>query len=228
MSSVVNKTIVNKFTAVNFKVLIIWTRVCAYACTSLHLNKAKEEVTVTQLKNLLSNIDRLGLALHGVTPALENGRRTHFQMLGEAVPALVVPAANVALYAEFTRLTQFLNGFGFPVVESVRLHPMDFEFAQTWGYDLEKRLVQSQERIQHQQLATTASLSLASQVFLFIGDTYPAAIHDAGYQRIHGALKLLEKMVQRKDCSLELVTISLPSLHRDMNTLLDELKEAAI
>lgn len=126
MSSVVNKTIVNKFTAVNFKVLIIWTRVCAYACTSLHLNKAKEEVTVTQLKNLLSNIDRLGLALHGVTPALENGRRTHFQMLGEAVPALVVPAANVALYAEFTRLTQFLNGFGFPVVESVRLHPMDF------------------------------------------------------------------------------------------------------
>lgn len=284
MSTIVNKTIVHKFTIVNFKLLtflftfsivlhmvataispehpflgglltllemagwlwivliwniafikgiwkwmpIIWTRMWTYIRTHIHLKKAQKEVTVAHLKSLLSNIDRLGLALHGLTPEMEKGRRTHLAMLGEAVPSLVVPAANAALYAEFTRLTQFLNGFGFPAVESVRLHPMDCEFAQNWGRDLEQRLFQSQKDMQQQQRAATQLLSLAIQSFLFIGNTYPAATQDAGYQRIHGALKLLEAMVQKNHCATELVTVYIPNLQRDMHTLLGELKNAAI
>jgi len=210
---------------------VIWTWVWTYACTHVPMKKAKKNdpiVPVEQLNHLRNNVQRLGLALHDLTPEMENARRTHFQMLSDAVPSLVLPPQNATLYAEFTSLTRFLNHFGFPHLESVRLQQKDFEFARKWGHDLETRLLQAQKQIQNQQQATLSALSTATQVHQSIGTVYPEALNDAGYQRIQGALKLLRKMAQNSHCPSELVAGYIPALQHDMDTLLTQLKQAAV
>ena len=102
-------------------------------------------VPVEQLKSLCHDVQRLGLALHGMTPEMEDARRMHFQMLGEAVPPLILPLQNALLYAEFESLVKVLNHFGFPFLERVRLQQRDLAFIQQWGSDLEVQLQQQQE-----------------------------------------------------------------------------------
>ena len=205
---------------------IIWTNLWSYVRMHIHLKKAGKEVSIAEIENLRSNMDRLGLALYGMTPALEKARRMHFQMLGKDLPALVLPSANAALYTEFSRLAQFLNSYGFPDVESVRLHPQDFEFAQNWGQDIEIRLLQSQKHLLQQQQSAASSLSVANQIFLSLSTMDSAATENAGYQRIHGALNLLGTMVRNNHCSDELVSYYIPALQRDMDALLKQLKKA--
>lgn len=208
---------------------VIWTRIWIYGRTHAPMKMAKKNtpiVPVEQLEHLRKNIQQLGLALHNLTPEMENARRTHFQMLGEALPDLILPVQNATFYAEFTSLTRFLNHFGFPHLESVRLQQKDFEFAQKWGQDLEARLLHAQKQIQNQQQATLSALSLATQVHQSIGTMYPDALNDAGYQRIQGALKLLKKMAQNSHCPSELVASYVPALQHDMDTLIKQLKQA--
>jgi hypothetical protein len=208
----------------------IWTRMWTFVRMHVRVKKAQKLdafVSVEQLGLLRNNVQRLGLALHGLTPEMETARRTHFQMLGEALPSLILPPQNALLSAEFESLVKLLNHFGFPSLESVQLPQKDFEFVQQWGQDLEARLLHSHTQIQNQQQAMHSALSTATQVHQSIGTMYPAALNDAGYQRIQGALKLLKKMAQNSHCPSELVASYIPALQHDMDTLLTQLQQAA-
>jgi hypothetical protein len=126
-----------------------WAKIWMEFRMHRRIKKAKTKntfVPVEQLKHFCQDVQRLGLALYGVTPEMENARRTHFQMLGEAVPSLILPPQNALLYAEFESLVKILNHFGFPFLESVRLQQRDLTFLQQWGSDLEARLRQHQRR----------------------------------------------------------------------------------
>lgn len=169
-----------------------WTN----ACRHVHLKKAKNRDLIAseeQLKRLRTTIQQLGLALHGVTPEQEQARRMHFQQRGEALPDLVIPAQHPVLSAEFLSLVWFLNHRGFPHLESVRLQKRDFEFAQQWADDLEARLQEAQRAYAYQQQTMEWLLGETCKAFEQISIKYPQAPDDAGYQRIHGALKLLKK-----------------------------------
>lgn len=208
----------------------IWTRMWTFARMHVRVKKVEQSdtfVPVEQLELLRNNVQRLGLALHGLTPEMETARRTHFQMLGEALPSLTLPPQNALLSTEFESLVKLLNHFGFPSLESVQLQQKDVEFVQQWGQDLEARLLHAHTQIQNQQQAMHSALSMATQVHQSIGTMYPAALNDAGYQRIQGALKLLNKMAQNSHCPSELVASYIPALQHDMDTLLTQLKQAA-
>lgn len=93
-----------------------WTKVWRGVRMHRRAKKAKTHDTfipVKQLKYLRNDVQRLGLALHGMTSEMENARRMYFQMLGEAVPPLILPPQNALLYAEFESLVKVLNHLGF-------------------------------------------------------------------------------------------------------------------
>jgi hypothetical protein len=128
----------------------IWTRMWTFARMHIWVKRAQKSdtcVSVVQLECLRSNVQRLGLALYGLTPEMEHARRTHFQMLGEAVPPLILLPQNALLNAEFESLVKLLNHFGFPALETVQLRQKEFEFVQQWGQNLEARLLQAQTRV---------------------------------------------------------------------------------
>jgi hypothetical protein len=216
--------------AVQYGAPKLWKKVWTYARTHVRREKAKNTdqfVSVEQLKHLRSNIDRLGLALHGMTPEMEQARRTHFQMLGEAIPALALPAQNAVLYAQFESLVRYLNHFGFPNLESARLQQKDLDFAQEWGCELEARLLLAQRDHNYQLQAMQWLLDEASKKFERIGSKYQQAQNDAGYQRIHGALKLLTKMARNSHHPEEMIGY-LTALLQDMESLRTQLKQAAL
>ncbi len=114
----------------------IWTRVWTFARMHIRVKKARKSdafVPVEQLEHLRKNVQRLGLALYGLTPEMERARRTHFQMLGEGAPSLILPPQNALLNAEFESLVKMLNHFGFPDLENVQLQQKEFDFVQQWG-----------------------------------------------------------------------------------------------
>jgi len=79
-----------------------WTKIGMGIRTQRRVKKAKTHdrfVPGEQLKYLRNDVQRLGLALHGMTPEMENARHMRFQMLGEAVPPLILPPQNAFLYA---------------------------------------------------------------------------------------------------------------------------------
>lgn len=206
----------------------LWKKIWKYARTHVRIKKAKTNdtfVSVDQLAHLRKNIDRLGLALLGTTPEMERARRTHFQMLGEAVPALPVPAQNAVLYAQFESLVRYLNHFGFPNLESVRLQHKDLAFALKWGSELEARLQQAQRDHTYQMQAMQWLLGEANRKFERIGSKYQQAQDDAGYQRIQGALKLLSKMALKTHRPEEMIGY-LTALVQDIDRLRTQLKEA--
>ena len=205
-----------------------WAQVWTWLRTGKEIiikNRQKKQcLSVEQLTLLRHNVQRLGLALHDLTPEMETARRTHFQMHGEAVPALILPSQNASLYAEFKGLTMFLNHFGFPHLESVRLQQKDLEFAQKWGQELETRLLQSQKHLQDQQQALDAALIMVDHVCTSIVKRYPAALNDPGYHRIKGALLVLEAMAGNSTIPCDQVQLYIPALQRDMETLTKQLK----
>src|SRR5437879_4001822 len=183
-----------------------WTKVWTGVRTHRRTKKAKTHdrfVSVEQLKYFRHDVQRLGLALHGMTPEMENARRMHFQMLGEAVPPLILPPQNALLYAEFESLIKMLNHFGFPSLESVRLQQKDLAFIQQWGNDLEARLWQQHRSAFEQQATVRMALATVAQQQKTLGETWALAHHHPGYQRIQGALCLLETMVNDNRCHWE-------------------------
>jgi hypothetical protein len=208
----------------------LWTKAWTYARMHVRMQKAKKNnipfVSVEQLKHLKSNIDRLGLAFYGMTPEMEQARRTHFQVVNEAVPALILPAQNAVLYAEFESLIRFLNHFGFPNLESVRLQHKDLAFARKWGSDLEARLQQAQRNHNYQLQTMQWLLGEANKKLEAISSTYQQAQNDAGYQRIAGALKLLTKMARKSHRPEEMIGY-LTALLQDMESLRTQLKQTA-
>ncbi|HEU5375889.1 MAG TPA: hypothetical protein VFV38_10650 [Ktedonobacteraceae bacterium] len=212
----------------------LWAKIQTYARTHAGKKKAKTNdtkttndpfVSVAQLKRLRNNIDWLGLALHGMTPELEQARRTHFQMLNVAVPALTLPAQNAVLYARFECLTRFLAHFGFPKLESVQLQQKDFQFAWQWGSELEACLRQSEKERQSQEQALQSALSMAIKVHESIRKMYPAVLNEAGYYRLEGALRVLKAMSGNNALPPDQVQSYIPALQRDMDTLLKQLKQ---
>lgn len=206
----------------------LWTKAWTGICTYQHAKKAKENdtfVSVEELKSLRNNIQRLGLALHGMTPEMENARRQQFEMLGEAVPDPILPPQNAVLYAEFKSLIRFLNHFGFPNLESVQLQNKQFQFAWEWGSDLQARLHQAQKSYTYQQQTMEWMLGEADKKLEAINSEYQQVQDDAGYQRIQGALKLLKKMAPDSHCPEE-VTSYLAALMQDMESLRKQLKQA--
>jgi len=125
-----------------------WVRVGRWLRKRIYGKKASHDtiVSIIQLELVCQHVQRLGLALYGMTPEMENARRTHFEQLGEAPPPLVLPPQNAVLSAEFESLVKTLTHFGFPSLESVRLQQRDLAFIQHWGSDLEARLHQHQKR----------------------------------------------------------------------------------
>jgi hypothetical protein len=208
----------------------LWTKAWTYTRTHVRIQKAKKNntpfVSVEQLKHLKSNIDRLGLAFYGMTPEMEQARRTHFQVVNEAAPALILPAQNAVLYAEFESLIRFLNHFGFPNLESVRLQHKDLAFARKWGSDLEARLQQAQRNYNYQLQTMQWLLGEANKKLEAISSTYQQAQNDAGYQRIAGALKLLTKMACKSHRPEEMIGY-LTALLQDMESLRTQLKQTA-
>jgi hypothetical protein len=187
--------------------LRLWKQVWTYARTQYgRIKKAKfgdTFVSVEQLKHLRNNVQRLGLALHGLSPQ------------------------NATLYAEFNSLIRFLNHCGFPHLESVRLQQKDFEFVQKWGSDLEARLQQAQRNSVYQQQAMEWMLDEACKTFERIGSKYPQAQDDAGYRRIHGALKLLKKMARNSHFPSEQMLSYCTALMEDMDGLRKQLEQTA-
>jgi len=201
---------------------IVWTKVWAVLRAHWHAKKAKKEdtfVPVEELKSLRNDIQRLGLALHGMTPETEHVRRMYFQSLGQAAPALPLPPQNAVLHAEFESLVRFLNHFGFPHVECVRLPQRDFAFVQQWGCNLEARLLQQQQRSQEQQAKLRATLAMVVQQHKALGETSALTQGYSGYQRIQGALRLLEHIVNDQRCPQELAQDLVQKLQSDMDAL---------
>lgn len=199
-----------------------WAKVWAVLRTHWHAKKAKKDdtfVRVEELKSLRNNIQRLGLALHGMTPEMEHVRRMYFQSLGQAVPALPLPPQNAVLHAEFESLVRFLNHFGFPHVECVRLQQRDFAFVQQWGSNLEARLLQQRQRSQEQQAKLRAALATVVQQHKALGETSVLTQGYSGYQRIQGALRLLEHIVNDQHCPQELAQDLVQKLQSDMDAL---------
>lgn len=205
----------------------LWTKVRTYARTHVHIKKAKKNtnpfVSVAQLKRLRDNIDWLGLALHGLTPELEQARCTHFQMLNVAVPTLPLPAQNAVLYAQFECLTRFLTHFGFPKLEGVQIQQKDFQFAWQWGSELEACLRQSEKERQGQEQALQSALSMAIKVHESMREMYPAVLNEVGYHRLEGALRVLKAMAGNNALPPDQVQSYIPALQRDMDTLLKQL-----
>jgi hypothetical protein len=191
----------------------LWTKMYA----RMHIGK--RFASQDQLKLLQQNINRLGFAMYGTTPELERGRRTHFTMLGEAVPDLILPPQNAVLYAEFKSLTKFLNHCGFPRPESVRLQ--DLDFARQWGRSLEARLQQTQKDYAAQQQQVQWYLQVLWKTLADIRSEYPKVEGDSGYERIRGALKLLDKITLPPKEMLEY----LAALLQDMERLRKQFKE---
>jgi len=201
----------------------LWTKIWAY----VRIKKATHLASVEQLKHLQNNIQRLQLALHGLTPEMEQARRAHFQMLSEVVPPPVLPAQNAVLWAEFESLTRFLQRFGFPYLESVRLQQKDFEFAREWGRTLEARLQQAQQNYAYQQKSMEWVLNAVNKQFEALGYEYLQAQDHRGYQRLQGAHKLLSKMA-RESHHPEEVTGYLTALMQDMEMLRKQLEQTAV
>jgi len=208
-----------------------WTKVWTGVSTHRRTKKAKTHdrfVSVEQLKSFRHDVQRLGLALHGMTPEMENARRMHFQMLGEAVPPLILPPQNALLYAEFESLIKVLNHFGFPFLESVRLQQRDFAFIQQWGSDLETQLWQQHQRAFEQQAAVHMALAAVAQQHKALGETWALAHHHSGYQRIQGALWLLETMVSDNRCHWDLAQTYVQALQSDIETLVMQCEQAIV
>ncbi len=91
---------------------LLWIKLWTSARTQLGM-KNESIVPVEQLKHIYTNVQRLRLALYGLTPEMEHVRRTHFQLLGEAVPALTLPPQHACLYAEFHQFDQGSEPFRF-------------------------------------------------------------------------------------------------------------------
>src|SRR5260370_10169999 len=208
-----------------------WTKVWTGVHTHRRTKKAKTSdtfVPVEQLKYLRNGVQRLGLALHGMTSEMENARRVHFQMFGEAVPPLILPLQNALLYAEFESLVKMLNHFGFPSLESVRLQQRDLAFIQQWGSDLEARLWQQHQGSFEQQAAVRIALTAVTQQHKTLGETWALAHHHSGYQRIQGALWLLETMVSDNRCHWDLAQTYVQALQSDIETLVKHCEQAVV
>ncbi len=185
-------------------------------------------VPVEQLKYLRHGVQRLGLALHGMTSEMENARRMHFQMLGEAVPPLILPPQNAFLYAEFESLVKALNHFGFPFLESVRLQQRDLAFIQQWGRDLETQLQQQHQDAFEQQSTVRMALTNVAQQHKALGEAWVLAQHHAGYQQIQGALWLLETMVNDNRCQWDLAQTYVQVLQSNVEALVKQCEQAIV
>jgi hypothetical protein len=210
---------------------LLWKKMRSYARLHGRGKQAKPNnafASVEQLKMVRDGVQRLGLALHGTTPEKEHARRVSFQMRGEAFPPLVLPPRYAVLYAHFESLVKVLNHFGFPKVECAKLQQREFKLVQQWLRDLEVQLQFSQKQFFDQRQAMLTALSVTIQAHKSILDTYAEASNDPGYQRLHGALKLLRKMAENDHCPPELITEYIPALQQDLSTLTEQLKQAAV
>ena len=209
-----------------------WTQLCAWLRTHrwITIKKIQKDpiVPVEQLKLVRTHVQRLGLALHGLTPDMETARRMHFQLHGEKVPSLVLPPQHATLYAEFESMIKLLNHFGFPSLESVRLQQKDIAFIQQWGSDLEMRLRQLQQRSCVQQEGLRLALATVAQQHKTLGGTCPSAQDHAGYQRIQGALRFLEKMVNDNRCQCDFAQTYVQKLQADMNALMKQFERVIL
>lgn len=180
--------------------------------------KSDTLVPIAQLARLHYRIGRLGCSFHSMTPEMENARRTHFQILGEALPPLELPLQNTALHAEFEGLVKVTKHFGFPFLESVRLQQKDYDFLNQWVCNLEACLQQLQRLTREQQATLDRALTTAMQQHQALGKIYPLA-QDAGYQRIEGAFRLLKTMASDQHIQRDGVLTYVCKLQSDVEKL---------
>jgi hypothetical protein len=218
------------FSIIQQRISTVWSVLLTFVHTHIHLKIAKNNdlvVPVEQLEHLRDNVQRLGLALHGMTPEMEMARRTHFLMLGEEeAPPLILPPQNACLYAEFESLVKVLNHFGFPFLEGVRLQKEEFAFLQQWRSDLEARLHQHQKRTQEQQTALCAALTAVMQQHKTLGEIHACVHNDSGYHQIQGALRILENMAYDQRCSWDLAQICVQQLQSGLDILKKQCEQA--
>lgn len=181
--------------------------------------KQGETVSEKELRQLSQDVGRLRLALYGLTPEMEHAHRMQFQKRGLAAPGPVLPAQNVVLYAEFASFINVLSHLGFSSGKSAMLQQKDLAFLQQWGRSLETRVRQQRRRSFEQQATLRAALATIAQQQKRFGETCPAAHHHGGYQRIEGALRLLENLVNDQNCPWDLVQTYVQKLQSDLNTL---------
>jgi hypothetical protein len=209
----------------------VWAKIGMGVRTQRRTKKAKMRdtfVPVEQLKYLCHDVQRLGLALHGMTPEMEDARRMHFQMLGEAVPPLILPLQNALLYAEFESLVKVLNHFGFPFLESVRLQQRDLAFIQQWGSDLETQLQRQHQDAFEQQATVRMVLATVAQQHKALGETWALAQYHSGYQQIQGALWLLETIVNDNWCQWDLAQTYVQILQSNVEALVKQCEQAIV
>ncbi len=68
----------------------IWSKAWTSVRRQFQAQKAKSQgtsISAKQLAALRTDVQRLGLALHGMTPQMENARQAYFQTVGEAPAA---------------------------------------------------------------------------------------------------------------------------------------------
>lgn len=207
-----------------------WVRVRSWLRTHTCEKKVPHDtiVPIAQLEHVRQNVQRFGLALYGMTPEMENARRMHFEQLGEALPPLALPPQNAVLSAEFASLIKTLIHFGFPSLENVRLQQKDLAFIQHWGNDLEARLWQQYQCSFEQQAAVRMALVAVAQQHKALGETWAFAPHHSGYQRIQGALCLLETMVNDSHCQWDLAQTYVQALQSDVETLVKQCGQAIV
>jgi len=207
-----------------------WGRVRSWLRTHTCEKKVPHDtiVPIAQLEHVRQNVQRFGLALYGMTPEMENARRMHFKQLGDALPPLALPPQNAVLSAEFASLIKTLTHFGFPSLESVRLQQKDLAFIQHWGNDLEARLWQQYQCSFEQQAAVRMALVTVAQQHKALGEMWAFAQHYSGYQRIQGALWLLETMVSDNRCHWDLAQTYVQALQSDIKTLVKQCEQAIV
>ena len=210
----------------------VWSRVWTRVRRHLPGTKAQPREACAsreQLDHLRTNVQRLGLAIYGITPEMEHSRRTHFQMLGEPVPvlrlqALTPPRGHEVLAAEFTCLVNVLNHAGFPDLERVRLSQETLRFLQTWGCALDTRLQTMQQQMQHEQQSAQSALAAAVQAHQQLGKASPLVQSHMDYHQIQGTLQVLTQLSQREDCPWALIEDRVQAITRWMQTVQEDLQ----
>jgi hypothetical protein len=178
-------------------------------------------------QQVADRVQQLGLALHGTTAQEERVRWLHAQLSGEVPEPLEVPPPLAPLYAEFQGLIRLLNHLGLPCSDQAQFSPRDLALVQHWLTDLERRLQQTRRTVAAEQQTARTALEAAFQMHHAIADTFPEACHHEDYQRLQGALKLLERLARDEDCPAVLVQRGVRGLQRDLQSLLTRFQQQA-
>jgi hypothetical protein len=220
MSKFVIRKSVNPQFVVGFDIKQIVLTIETFVHTHVHFLFGRKDpfVSVEELAQLRTNVQSLRLALHGTTPERESAREKTYQLVDQPVPDLILPVANVALWAEFNGLVRWLDHVGFPHVESVRLKTSEFEFVNAWISDLSDRLSQLQKDSRKTRVALENNLTIADLLLQSFCSRYPTVESNSDYHRLTGVLRVLKVLFKSHTCDQHLSPYT-KALIRDLNDL---------